>query len=161
EAAANLHHPGIVQIFQVGKYRGRHFYSMEYVDGPSLARKIADGPLPPREAAELTRQIAEAIQYAHDGHVIHRDLKPANIMLASGNRPKITDFGLAKKLVFDSTLTVTGLVVGTPSYMSPEQAAGQGLGDEVGPAADIYSLGATLYCMLTGHPPFQASTVME
>jgi len=161
EAAANLHHPNIVPIYQVGVYRGRHFFSMAYVEGSSLATKIAGGPLPQREAADMARQIAEAIHYAHERNVIHRDLKPANVLLDARSRPMITDFGLARKLEIDSSLTVTGQVMGTPSYMPPEQAAGKGQGDEIGPAADVYSMGAILYCMLTGHPPFQASNMME
>lgn len=161
EAAANLDHPNIVPIFEVGRYKGRHFFSMAYVEGGSLAKRIADGPLPPREAAAMARRIAKAVHYAHEKGVIHRDLKPANIMLDRLDQPKITDFGLARKVEVDSSLTLTGQVMGTPSYMSPEQAAGKGLGNEIGPASDVYSLGAVLYCMLTGRPPFQASSVME
>jgi eukaryotic-like serine/threonine-protein kinase len=157
EAAANLDHPGIVPIFEIGEHDGQHFFSMGFVEGTSLAARVADGPLPPREAADLTRQVAEAMHYAHDKGVIHRDLKPGNVLLDRAGHPKVTDFGLAKKLQSDSGLTQTGQVMGTPSYMPPEQAEGK----EVGPLADVYSLGAVLYCLLTGRPPFQAASPMD
>jgi tRNA A-37 threonylcarbamoyl transferase component Bud32 len=159
EAAANLDHPGIVPIFEVGQHEGQHFFSMGFVDGKSLAQKVADGPLPPREAAELTKRIAEAIVYAHERGVIHRDLKPANILLDDNGRPRVTDFGLAKKMEADSGLTGTGQVLGTPSYMPPEQAAGKT--EEIGPTSDVYSLGAILYCLMTGRPPFQSASLMD
>jgi eukaryotic-like serine/threonine-protein kinase len=157
EAAANLDHPGIVPIYEIGEHDGQHFFSMGFVEGTSLAVKVADGPLPPREAASLTMQVAEAMHYAHDRGVIHRDFKPGNVLLDSQGRPKVTDFGLAKKLQSDSGLTQTGQVMGTPSYMPPEQAEGK----EVGPPADVYALGAVLYCLLTGRPPFQAAPPMD
>ena len=157
EAAANLDHPGIVPIYEIGEHEGQHFFSMGFVEGTSLAAKVADGPLPPREAATLTMQVAEAVQFAHEKGVIHRDLKPANVLLDAQGQPKVTDFGLAKKLQADSGLTHTGQVMGTPSYMPPEQAEGK----NVGPAADVYALGAILYCLLTGRPPFQAATPMD
>jgi eukaryotic-like serine/threonine-protein kinase len=157
EAAANLDHPGIVPIYEIGEHQGQHFFSMGFVEGTSLAAKVADGPLPPSEAASLTRQVAEAMHYAHDKGVIHRDLKPGNVLLDSQGRPKVTDFGLAKKLQSDSGLTQTGQVMGTPSYMPPEQAEGK----EVGPLADVYALGAVLYCLLTGRPPFQSASPMD
>jgi WD40 repeat protein len=157
EAAANLDHPGIVPIYEIGEHQGQHFFSMGFVEGTSLAAKVADGPLPPSEAASLTRQVAEAMHYAHDKGVIHRDLKPGNVLLDSHGRPKVTDFGLAKKLQSDSGLTQTGQVMGTPSYMPPEQAEGK----EVGPLADVYALGAVLYCLLTGRPPFAASSALD
>ncbi|MFI5454553.1 MAG: serine/threonine-protein kinase, partial [Isosphaerales bacterium] len=159
EAAANLDHPGIVPIYEVGQHEGQHYFSMGYVEGQSLAQRVAAGPLPPREAAALMREVSDAVQYAHEHGVIHRDLKPANVLLDAGGRPKVTDFGLAKKLEGDAGLTASGQVMGTPAYMSPEQAAG--LLDEVGTAADVYSLGATLYCLLTGRPPFQASSAID
>jgi serine/threonine protein kinase/formylglycine-generating enzyme required for sulfatase activity len=159
EAAANLDHPRIVPIFEVGQHQGQHFFSMGYVDGTSLSQKIADGPLPPRDAAEMLVKICEGIAYAHDRGVIHRDLKPANILIDRAEQPKVTDFGLAKKVGADSNLTGTGQILGTPSYMAPEQASGKI--DEVGPLADIYSLGAILYCLLTGRPPFQSSNPMD
>jgi WD40 repeat protein/predicted Ser/Thr protein kinase len=159
EAAANLDHPGIVPIFEIGAHENQHYFSMAYIEGRSLADRVKDGPLPPREAAELTRKLAEAMAYAHSKGVIHRDLKPANVLLDANGEPKVTDFGLAKKVENDSGLTRTGAIMGTPSYMPPEQAAGKT--DEVGPLADLYSLGAILYCLLTGRPPFQAANPMD
>jgi WD40 repeat protein len=159
EAAANLDHPGIVPIFEVGQHEGQHYFSMGFVDGQSLAQRLASGSLAAREAAELIRHVSEAIAYAHERGVIHRDLKPANILLDRHGSPRITDFGLAKKVQTDSGLTGSGQIMGTPSYMAPEQAGGPR--GEVGPAADLYALGATLYALLTGRPPFQAATVMD
>jgi serine/threonine protein kinase len=158
EAAAALEHQGIVPIFEVGQHKGQHFFSMGFVDGGTLADKIKAGSLPSREAALYTKKVAEAIAYAHSKGVIHRDLKPANILLDRNNEPKVTDFGLARIADTKSDLTRTGAVMGTPSYMSPEQAAGK---NEVGPSADIYSLGALLYALLTGRPPFQSSNVFD
>ena len=159
EAAANLDHPGIVPIYEVGQHEGQHYFSMGFVEGQSLSQRLADGPLPPREAAELMVKVAEAIEYAHRRGVIHRDLKPANILLDRNGNPRVTDFGLAKKLEGDSGLTGSGQIMGTPSYMPPEQAGGNR--GEVGPAADVYALGATLYALVTGRPPFQAATAMD
>jgi tRNA A-37 threonylcarbamoyl transferase component Bud32 len=159
EAAALLDHPNIVPIFEVGEYQGQHYFSMGYVDGPSLAARLMEGPLPPKEAAELAATVAEAVEYAHRQGVIHRDIKPANIVIDSHGRPRVTDFGLAKRVDSDSGLTATGQVLGTPSYMPPEQAAGQIRA--IGPAADVYALGALLYAALTGRPPFQAATTVE
>ena len=159
EAAANLDHPGIVPIFEVGQHEGQHYFSMGFVEGQSLSQRLAEGPLPAREAAELIRRVSEAIEYAHQRGVIHRDLKPANILLDQNGNPRVTDFGLAKKVEGDSGLTGSGQIMGTPSYMPPEQAGG-GRG-EVGPAADVYALGATLYALVTGRPPFQAATAMD
>ncbi len=156
EAAAKLDHPGIVPIYEVGEHEGQHYFSMGFIDGESLAQKVARGPMRPRDAAELVRQVAESVQYAHANGVIHRDLKPANVLLDSHGRPRVTDFGLAKTTSEDRGLTATGQVMGTPSYMPPEQASGRG--GEIGPAADVYSLGAILYCLVTGRPPFQASS---
>jgi serine/threonine protein kinase len=119
ESAAHLDHPGIVPIYEIGEHDGQHYFSMGYVDGKSLADRVKDGPLPPHEAASLTRKISEAIAYAHEKGVIHRDLKPANVLLDAGGEPKVTDFGLARKLEQDSGLTRTGAVMGTPSYMPP------------------------------------------
>jgi eukaryotic-like serine/threonine-protein kinase len=158
-AAAQLDHPGIVPVYEVGEQQGQHFFSMGYVHGGSLTACVKDGPLPPRDAAELVRKIAEAVAYAHHHGIIHRDLKPGNVMLDPDGQPKVTDFGLAKNLAGDSQLTGTGQIVGTPSFMPPEQA--QGKIKEIGPAADTYSLGAILYFLLTGRPPFHAASVME
>lgn len=159
EAAAQLDHPGIVPIYEVGEHEGHHFFTMGFVEGGSLASRLQQGPLALREAALLVRQIAEAVQYAHERGVIHRDLKPPNILLDRAGQPRISDFGLAKYIHHDSGLTASGQVMGTPSYMPPEQAAG--LTNEIGSAADIYSLGAILYEMLVGRPPFRAATLLE
>jgi eukaryotic-like serine/threonine-protein kinase len=159
EAAANLDHPGIVPIFEVGQHEGQHYFSMGFVEGQSLSQRLADGPLPSREAAELIQRVSEAIEYAHQHGVIHRDLKPANILLDQNGNPRVTDFGLAKKIQGDSGLTGSGQIMGTPSYMPPEQAGSKR--GEVGPAADVYALGATLYALVTGRPPFQAATPMD
>jgi serine/threonine protein kinase len=159
EAAAHLDHPGIVPIFEVGECDDQHFFSMGFVEGDSLAGRVKDGPLPQREAAELVQTIAQAIAYAHSMGIIHRDLKPANALLDQHGQPKVTDFGLAKKTEADSQLTGTGQILGTPSYMPPEQASGNT--KLVGPEADVYSLGAILYCLLTGRPPFQAANVLD
>ncbi len=159
EAAANLDHPGIVPIYEVGQHEGQHYFSMGFIDGQSLAQRLTEGPLPPREAAELMVKVAEAIEYAHRRGVIHRDLKPGNILLDKNGNPRVTDFGLAKKVEGDSALTASGQIMGTPSYMPPEQAGGNR--GEVGPAADVYALGATLYALVTGRPPFQAATAVD
>ncbi len=159
QAAANLDHPRIVPIYEVGEHEGQHYFSMGFVEGQSLSQRLAEGPLPARAAAELIRRVSEAIEYAHQHGVIHRDLKPANILLDQSGNPRVTDFGLAKKVQGDSGLTGSGQIMGTPSYMPPEQAGGKR--GEVGPAADVYSLGATLYALLTGRPPFQAATAMD
>ncbi|MDA1165424.1 MAG: serine/threonine-protein kinase [Planctomycetota bacterium] len=161
EAAARLDHPGIVPIYEVGQEGSQHFFSMGFVEGQSLAQLVKDGgPLLPRKAAELVCEITESVAFAHKRGVIHRDLKPANILLDNDGRSHVTDFGLAKQIEADSGLTATGQILGTPSYMPPEQAAGKS-DDDVGTAADIYALGAILYCLLTGRPPFQAVSVMQ
>jgi WD40 repeat protein len=159
EAAANLDHPGIVPIYEVGQHEGQHYFSMGFVEGQSLSHRLAGGPMPPSQAAELIVKVADAIEYAHQRGVIHRDLKPANILLDRQGNPRITDFGLAKKLTTDSGLTGSGQIMGTPSYMPPEQAGGKH--GKVGPASDVYALGATLYALVTGRPPFQAATPMD
>jgi serine/threonine protein kinase len=187
EAAASLDHPGIVPVYEVGDSHGQQYYSMGYVEGQSLAALLREGPIPAREAAMLLERLCEAVQYAHERGVIHRDLKPANILLErtsdlpaadldakpaahdeaassphcsmSSFRPRITDFGLAKRATDDLALTATGQILGTPSYMSPEQAAGAT--NRIGPASDVYSLGAILYQCLTGRPPFQAETPLD
>jgi serine/threonine protein kinase/tetratricopeptide (TPR) repeat protein len=158
EAIAQLQHPNIVQVFEVGEHQGVPFFSLEFCPGGGLDRKLAGSPLPPVQAAALMERLAVAVQAAHEKHIIHRDLKPANVLLAEDGTPKITDFGLAKK-IDEGGGTVTGVVMGTPSYMPPEQARGQT--KEIGPAADVYALGAILYECLTGRPPFRAATVLE
>lgn len=159
EAVAHLDHPNIVPVYEIGEHEGQYFFSMGFVEGQSLAQRVATGPLPPREAATLVKTISEAVQYAHDRGIIHRDLKPQNVMLDTQGVPRITDFGLAKKVQGGGGLTATGEVLGTPSYMPPEQAAGRA--EEIGPESDVYALGAMLYCLLTGRPPFQAATALE
>ena len=160
EAAAKLDHPGIVPVYEVGEVEGQHFFSMAFVQGQSLNERVkAKGPLSPNLAAQLLKTIAEAVQYAHDKGIVHRDVKPHNILLDENEQPRITDFGIAKHVQGASDLTAAGQVMGTPSYMPPEQALGKT--NEVGPAADVYSLGATLYCLLIGRPPFQASSSAE
>lgn len=183
EAAANLDHPGIVPIYEVGEVEGQHYFSMGYVEGSSLAELIGEHPLPPREAAELTLKVAEAISYAHEQGVIHRDLKPANVLVQqhagntvssgsgvqstlSGSQsnisqwsPRVTDFGLAKRVQGDDHLTASGQILGTPSYMPPEQASGKT--DKIDYRADIYSLGGILYALMTGRPPFQAANPLD
>jgi WD40 repeat protein/predicted Ser/Thr protein kinase len=156
EAAAQLQHHGITQIFDTGRVGGLPYFTMEYVDGGSLSDRLTAGPLPPEDAARIALHLAEAVAYAHAHGVVHRDLKPANILLTSGGAPKITDFGLAKRLSAAEGLTRTGSVLGTPAYMPPEQARGDLKG--VGPTGDVYALGAILYEMLTGNPPFQSDS---
>jgi serine/threonine-protein kinase len=159
EAVAQFQHPNIVQIYEIGESGDCPYFSLEYVEGGSLSQKVAKEPLSAREAAQMTRTIAGAMDYAHKHEIIHRDLKPANILLTADGQPKVTDFGLAKKFSEDTGQTRTGAVLGTPSFMAPEQA--QGKTKEVGPPADIYSLGAILYDLLTGRPPFRGETVIE
>ena len=159
EAVAQLQHPNIVQIHDVGEHNGRPFLSLEFVGGGELASKIAGEPQPPDEAAELVETLSRAMHFAHQRNIIHRDLKPANVLLADDGQPKISDFGLAKRLEQDSAQTASGSIMGTPSYMAPEQA-----GDKqgrIGPQTDVYALGALLYCLLTGRPPFQSASVMD
>src|SRR5262245_6316625 len=180
EAIASLQHPNIVQIYEVGEHDGLPYFALEYVEGPSLYRVLANGALPARQAAELSLALARAIEFAHERGIIHRDLKPGNILLASARgvngaavceqardlphttlplAPKITDFGLAKLRGRDDTQTRPGEVIGTPNYMAPEQAEGNPA--DIGPVADVYSLGAVLYEMMTGQPPFQGTTPLE
>jgi hypothetical protein len=160
EAVARLQHPHIVPIFEVGEQHGRPYFSMEFADGGSLAQQLVGIPLPCRRAAQLLEMLARAIHYAHERGVLHRDLTPANVLLMADGTPKITDFGLAKIFIAGgATLTQSGAILGTPSYMPPEQAAGGS--KEIGPAGDVYALGAMLYEMLTGRPPFRAETPLE
>jgi tRNA A-37 threonylcarbamoyl transferase component Bud32 len=182
EAAARLSHPNIVQVHAVGEHNGRPFLTLELVEGGNLAQKLQQKRFTFRESAELIQQLASAVQFAHERGVLHRDLKPANILLAPGSAgglsshgpppeaganwtPKIADFGLAKPIEGMTSLapagvrTQSGAILGTPGYMAPEQAGGKG--NKVGPAADVYALGAILYECLTGRPPFQADTVLD
>lgn len=159
QAAANLHHPGIVGIYEVGELDGRHYFSMEFVEGQSLADKIRDKPLPPADAARYMIQIAEAIDYAHERSILHRDLKPSNVLIDLTDRPRVTDFGLAKQLEGATQLTGADTLLGTPSYMPPEQAAAKH--GQVNRTSDVYSLGAVLYELLTGRPPFVAAQPID
>jgi serine/threonine-protein kinase len=199
EAVAQLQHPHIVQIYEVGEQVGRPYWALEFVDGGSLDKRLTGTPQPARQAAQLVETLARAMHHAHQHGIIHRDLKPANILLSTEYHvprtevsestpqaalstrrsvpnpqhsapgtpyavlrtavPKITDFGLAKRLDVNGGQTQSGVIMGTPSYMAPEQAAGRS--KEVGPAADIYALGGILYELLTGRPPFQGETVSD
>lgn len=167
-AAAQLEHANIVSIYDVGEVDGQHYFSMEYVKGANLSKLLGVGVLPGRKAAEYIEQVARAVHYAHERGILHRDLKPGNILVNEQNQPKITDFGLAKLMPATggppsarraSDLTRTGRVMGTPGYMSPEQASGQSR--ELGPACDVYGIGAVLYELLTGRPPFRGESDLE
>ncbi|MCA9138235.1 MAG: serine/threonine protein kinase [Planctomycetales bacterium] len=158
-ATARLVHPGIVPVYEVGDIDGRPFFSMQYIEGETLSQRGARGPLPQREAARIIADVARAVHFAHCQGFVHRDLKPSNILLRPDGKPLITDFGLAKESGVDADLTRSGMLVGTPAYMSPEQAGGRR--ELLGPATDIYSLGCMLYFTLTGRPPFVAETPVE
>jgi serine/threonine-protein kinase len=169
ETAARLNHPNMVPVYEVGQHDGLPYFTMKYVPGTTLAQRLADGPLAGREAARLLAPVARAIAAAHQQGVLHRDLKPSNVLIDDDGRPFVSDFGLAKRVLPDADeappdfrlgqLTQTGAILGTPGYMSPEQAAGsRGV---LGVGADIYSLGAILYAMLTGRAPFQAATPLD
>ena len=159
EAVARLQHPNIVQIHHIGEADGLPFFELEYVDGGSLDRRLDGTPWPARRAAELIESLARGVAEAHRLGIVHRDLKPGNILLAADGTPKITDFGLAKSLAADSGLTRTDSIMGSPGYMAPEQAEGKT--KQVGPLADVYALGAILYELLTGGPPFRGTTALE
>ncbi len=166
ESAAKVLHPHIVPVYEVGEVDGRPYFSMKLIEGTTLARRLADGPLPSRQAAEMLVPICRAIADAHRQGVLHRDLKPSNILIDREGRTFVTDFGLAKRInttdgdaSLSGSLTQSGAIIGTPGYMAPEQAAGQR--GEVSPATDVYSLGAILYAMLTGRPPFQAPSALD
>jgi tRNA A-37 threonylcarbamoyl transferase component Bud32 len=158
EAIARLQHPNIVQVHEVGEHEGKPFLALEFCSGGSLEKKLNGTPLPPREAAQLIETLARAMDAAHRQHVVHRDLKPANVLLTGDGTPKITDFGLAKQLDAASH-TQTNAILGTPSYMAPEQAGARS--KDIGPATDVYALGAILYELLTGRPPFKAATPLD
>ena len=159
EAAASLHHTGIVPVHEVGRHDGHHYFSMDYVEGRSLAEIVRENPLPAKKAAEYVQAIAEAVDHAHQQRTLHRDLKPSNVLIDGADHVHVTDFGLAARVEGKSELTHTGQILGTPAYMSPEQA--QGARDRIGPASDVYSLGAILYELLTGRPPFKAESSVE
>jgi len=159
ESAANLRHPNIVAIHETGEIDGRHYFAMEHIEGRDLAHMVRDGPLTPNRAARYLEKVAEAVEYAHQHNVLHRDLKPSNVLVGERDEPRVTDFGLAKKLTVDSALTLSGQLLGSPNFMPPEQASStQG---KVGPQSDVYGLGALLYHVVTGRPPFHAATLEE
>jgi hypothetical protein len=157
-ATARLHHPHIVKVHRVGIHEDRHYYSMDFIEGPSLAQRLAHGPMPSRPAARYVAMIARAIHHAHEQGILHRDLKPANILVDAADQPHVTDFGLAKQFTSDTSQTRTGALMGTPGSMAPEQAAGE---KNLTPACDVYGLGALLYELLTARPPFKAETVID
>ncbi len=164
EAVAQLQHPRIVQIFEIGEWQAERlgppvpYIALEFVEGGSLTARAAGRPQPPRQAAAWLEPLARAVHYAHQRGVVHRDLKPSNVLLTADGTPKLCDFGVAKRLEGSDFKTRSGLVVGTPEYMAPEQADGTGA---VGPAADVYALGGVLYTLLTGHPPFQGASPLD
>jgi hypothetical protein len=156
--AANLQHPSIVAVHEVGEHQGQHYFSMDFIEGTSLAALVRDKALAPQKAARYVVAVARAVHYAHQRGVLHRDLKPANVLIDRLDQPHVTDFGLARPISQDSRLTATGAVLGTPGYVAPEQVDG---GSGLGVAADVYSLAAVLYELLTGRPPFQGATVFD
>jgi serine/threonine protein kinase len=158
EAVARLRHPNVVRILDIGEWDRRPFLVLEFVAGGSVAERLAAGPLPVADAVRLVEVVARTVHHAHERGVIHRDLNPANVLLAADGTPKVTDFGLAKLLAGGTGLTRTGAVLGTPAYMAPEQASGRAR--EVGPATDVHGLGAVLYHLLTGRPPYVAGDVI-
>ncbi len=159
EAVATFTHPNIVQVYEVSHHNNLPFMALEFVSGGTLEDRLKGGPFRPKTAARLMEQIAHGMNAAHQAGIVHRDLKPANVLVTKDGVPKVTDFGLAKKVEGGAGLTATDAIMGTPSYMAPEQAAGDG--KRVGPAADVYALGAILYRCLTGRPPFQAGTPLD
>jgi WD40 repeat protein/serine/threonine protein kinase len=160
QAAAQLHHPGIVTIYDIGELEGHRYLAMEFIDGQDFVSLAREKPLPSRRAAEYVKLVAEAIHYAHGQGIIHRDLKPSNLLLDAADRPRVTDFGIAKLIDSDAGVTMTGQTLGSPAYMAPERAV-VGQPDDSGPRGDIYSLGAVFYYLLTGRPPFQGETLQD
>jgi eukaryotic-like serine/threonine-protein kinase len=158
-AVAHFQHPNIVQVHDFGEHDQRPYMALEFMEGGSLASRLKGGALPDREAAQIIEQLARAVEHAHANGIVHRDLKPANVLLTKDGTPKIADFGLARFLGADHTQTASGAVLGTASYMAPEQAAGRV--KEIGPLADVYALGAVLYELLTSRPPFRGATWLE
>lgn len=163
-AAGRLKHPNIVPIHEVGEYEGHHYFTMDLVEGRSLAELVREETLSPQRAAKIVAKVAEAVEYAHQQGTLHRDIKPANILIDAAGKPHVTDFGLAKLMEVEDeeqpdSLTVSGQVLGTPSYMSPEQASGNSA--LIGPASDIYSLGGILYCSIAGRAPFVAESTVD
>ncbi len=159
ESVARLDHPAIVKIYEVGRFQEQHYFSMQWIDGPSLDRVLGNYAASPRKAALLIAEVARAVHHAHQRSILHRDVKPSNILIDREGHPHITDFGLAKHLEADGDSSVSGPVMGTPQYMSPEQAAGHHA--TITTAADVHGLGATLYAALTGHAPFGGDSVLE
>ncbi len=159
QSAARLRHPGIVAVHQFGRRAGHHFFSMEFIEGMDLQRVIQRATLDPEQAAQCVRDVAHAIHHAHEAGVLHRDLKPANVLIGADHQVHVTDFGLAKHMDADSSVTASGAAVGTPHYMAPEQATGHS--DRATRQSDVYSLGAILFACLTGRPPIVADTVMQ
>jgi serine/threonine-protein kinase len=159
ESAARLDHPRIVPVYEVGQQDGRMFFSMRFIKGQTLASRLRLGAMEPREAATIMAEVAAAVHFAHEKGVLHRDLKPSNILLDAEGHAHVTDFGLARRVSDVDTLTRSGAILGTPAYMSPEQAIGKR--GTLGPASDVFSLGTILYEMLTGRPPFQAASAVD
>src|SRR5437667_10092106 len=159
EAAAHLEHPGIVPIHEVGERDGSCYFSMKFIEGGQLDAVAKREPMPPRRAAELMAKVARIVHYAHEHHILHRDIKPGNILLDQKGEPHLTDFGLARLVETESTVTRTMEVLGTPSYMAPEQAVGNNA--QLTSATDVYGLGAVFYQLLTGQPPFAGGTTFE
>jgi serine/threonine-protein kinase len=159
EAVAHLDHPNIVPIHEVGEHDGFSYFAMRLIEGGSLAQRLPAAAADPRAAAQLVATVARAVHYAHQRGVLHRDLKPSNIIIDAQGQPHITDFGLAKRVEADSELTQSGEILSTPAYMAPEQASGKI--KAITTATDVYGLGAVLYALLTGRPPFQGDSALE
>ncbi|HEX4415788.1 MAG TPA: protein kinase, partial [Lacipirellulaceae bacterium] len=159
QAVAALDHSNIVPVFEVGNCDGQHYFTMGFVEGKSLSDRLVDGPIAASEAAAIVRDVAIAVHYAHQRGIVHRDLKPSNILVDKTDRVRVTDFGLASRPTDGTRLTCTGQLLGTPNFMPPEQLSGKP--DQIGPTSDVYALGATLYALLTGRPPFQTASMAD